>query len=221
MVRRCAAVVLAGAVCGFVGLIAQVSHAASRPEVDTTTTVVDATSTTLPSAATTIPQGCPPAPNAIAVFVGTLRERDDISGTFTVTQIRAGSLEGYATGDVVRVRYGTDVKFLNNGEQYLVGVTTDAASLVLSSSVRPSADLFGGAAVAGAVNGGQDCPTFEDPARTLHVDGRSVDSGVFTSFFAAQSRLLIALVVPPLFVLAGLVALVLWKRSTANLSARR
>lgn len=225
--------IAAGVLVATFGLASHTS-ALSRPGVDTTTTTVQSsttiaattstvpatTSTTLPVSATTIPQGCPPAPTAIAVFVGVLRERDDITGTFDVVQVRAGSLEGYATGTSVRVRYGTDVKFLETGSSYLVGVNTDAASLVLSSSVRPSAELFGGAAVAGAVNGGKDCPTFEDPARTLHVDGTSVDSGVLTAFFGATSRLVLALVVPPVLVLAGLVALVLWRR-TVNAPVRR
>lgn len=222
MSRRLSFVVGIITATAFWGAISHVSNASPRPMIDTTSTVSPTSSTsTLPSAATTIPQGCAPAPTAVAVFVGVLRERDDITGTFDVAQIRAGSLEGYATNNTVRVRYGTDVKFLSVGEQYLVGVTTDAASLVLSSSVRPRADLFGGAAVAGAVNGGKDCPTFEDPARTLHVDGRSVDSGIFTAFFDSRTRLVLALVVPPVFVLAALVALVLWKRSGTPRPARR
>lgn len=158
---------------------------------------------------------CPTALTAVGVFVGVLQSRDDITATFRVEQVRAGSLEGYATtttNTLVDIRYGNDVKFLSVGESYLVGAGTDAATLVLSSSVRKSEALFGGNEVAGIDNGEENCPRLEDPIRTLHVDGSSIDSGIFTSFFSHRGALAVAVLAPSLLVLALLIALVLGRR---------
>lgn len=158
---------------------------------------------------------CPAPPAAVGVFVGVLESRDDITGTFRIVQLRAGSLEGYTTptaGALVDIRYGNDVKFLSIGESYLVGAGTDAATLVLSSSVRKSEALFGGNEIAGVDNGGENCPNLENPIRTLHVDGTSIDSGIFTSFFDSKVSLSIAILAPSLLFLAILIALVLGRR---------
>jgi len=159
---------------------------------------------------------CPARPTAVGVFVGVLQSRDDITATFRVVQVRAGSLEGYATNTtntLVDIRYGNDVKFLSVGESYLVGAGTDAATLVLSSSVRKSEALFGGNEVAGVDNGAKNCPLLEDPVRTLHVDGSSIDSGIFTSFFSRTGALAVAIIAPALLLLGLLIALVLGRRA--------
>ncbi len=159
---------------------------------------------------------CPARPTAVGVFVGVLQSRDDITATFRVVQVRAGSLEGYATNTtntLVDIRYGNDVKFLSVGESYLVGAGTDAATLVLSSSVRKSEALFGGNEVAGVDNGAKNCPRLEDPVRTLHIDGSSIDSGIFTSFFSRTGALAVAIIAPALLLLGLLIALVLGRRA--------
>lgn len=159
---------------------------------------------------------CPARPTAVGVFVGVLQSRDDITATFRVVQVRAGSLEGYATNTtntLVDIRYGNDVKFLSVGESYLVGAGTDAATLVLSSSVRKSEALFGGNEVAGVDNGAKNCPRLEDPVRTLHIDGSSIDSGIFTSFFSRTGALAVAIIAPALLFLGLLIALVLGRRA--------
>jgi len=183
----------------------------------TTTTTSSTTTSSLPSAVTTVPEGCALPPVAQAVFVGRVESTDKVSAVFTVEQIRAGSLEGYATDNTVKVRYGTDVKYLDRGTSYIVGVAPDAISLKLSSTVRDSAELFGGAEVVGS---NKKCPEFEAAARTLHVDGTSVNTGLFVQLARQPLRLALALLAPPVLVLAGLVALV-WVRRGARPRMRR
>lgn len=183
-----------------------------------TTTTVELTTTTstttssLPSAVTTVPEGCALPPTAQAVFVGTVIAKDVSTATFTVTQVRSGSLEGYIdTTNTVQVRYGRDVKYLNKGESYIVGVEQDQVTLKLASTVRDSAELFGGAEVAGS---NTKCPTFEAAARTLHVNGTAINSGLFVKLFEQPWRIAAAFVVPPVLVLFGLVGLVWLRRGT-------
>ena len=173
-----------------------------------TTSTSSTTTTTLPSAVTTVPEGCALPPVAQAVFVGTVQTVDPVSATFTVSQVRAGSLEGLAANSAVEVRYGADVKFLEKGREYLVGVALDPGTQRLSSTVRDAAELFGGNEVAG---GGAECPRFEAAARTIHTDGSSIDSGVFSNFPGDPARLMAALVLPSALVFLLLVALV-WVR---------
>jgi len=178
----------------------------------TSTTSTTSTTTTLPSAVTTIPQGCEFAPVAQAVFIGTLATVDPVAAVFTVTQVRAGSLEGYIdNSNKVEVRYGSDVKYLTVGYSYIVGVETDKITLKLSSTIRDKAELFGGAEVAGS---NQRCPTFEVAARTLHINGAAIDSGIFVKFFDQPLRLLATFIVPPALVLLALLGLVWFRRGT-------
>ncbi len=174
-----------------------------------TSTTTTSTTTTLPSAVTTVPEGCAGPPEAQAVFVGTVTAIDPVSATFGVSQVRAGSLEGYAVGATVEIRYGADVKFLDVGTAYIVGVRLDPVSQRLSSTIRDSADLFGGNEV---IDGGVECPSFEESARTLNIDGTGIESGVFSNFLGDPVRLFAALVLPGALVLVGLVALVWVKR---------
>lgn len=182
--------------------------------VATTVVVATTTSTTtsVPSAVTTVPEGCALPPTAQAVFVGTVTTKDVAIATFAVAQVRAGSLDGYiATNNTVQVRYGRDVKYLNKGEKYIVGVEQDQVTLKLASTVRDAAELFGGAQVAGS---NTQCPIFEAAARTLHIDGTAIDSGLFVKLFDQSWRILIAIIVPPVLVLSGLVGLVFLRRGT-------
>ena len=181
---------------------------ASTTTSTSTSTTTSTTTTTLPSAVTTVPEGCPLPPVAQAVFTGSVQSVDPVSATFLVTQVRAGSLDGYAVGNTVEVRYGADVKFLEAGGQYIVGVALDPVTQKLSSTVRDSAELFGGNEVAG---GGVECPSHEATARTLHLDGTGIESGVLSNFFVDPLQLLAALVLPAVLVFVLLVALV-WVR---------
>lgn len=171
----------------------------------TTTTSTSTTTTTLPSAVTTVPEGCDLPPTAQAVFVGTVKKLTEASAVFTVDQVRAGLLEGYVANGTVDVRYGRDAKFLTSGTTYIVGVAQDPVTLRLSSSIHDAAKLFGGADVAGA---NTVCPRFEEAARTLHLDGTSIDSGIFSQLFESPWRIAAAILIGPalvFFVLFGAV----------------
>ncbi|MEY4391899.1 MAG: hypothetical protein RLZZ544_608, partial [Actinomycetota bacterium] len=109
---------------------------ASSTTSTSTSTTTSTTTTTLPSAVTTVPEGCPLPPTAQAVFTGKVQSIDPVAATFLVQQVRAGSLEGYAAADTVEVRYGGDVKFLEVGGQYIVGVALDPVTQKLSSTIR-------------------------------------------------------------------------------------
>ena len=184
---------------------------ASSTTSTSTSTTTSTTTTTLPSAVTTVPEGCPLPPVAQAVFTGKVRTLDPVSATFVVSQVRAGSLDGYAAADTVEVRYGGDVKFLQVGSDYIVGVALDPVTQKLSSTIRDSAELFGGNEVAG---GGVECPSFEAAARTLHTDGTGIESGVLSNFTSEPLRLAAALILPAAMVLVLLVALVWARRGT-------
>ena len=181
------------------------SSTSSTSTTSTTTT----TTTTVPTAVTTVPEGCPLAPVAQAVFVGIITALDPVAAVFTVTQVRAGTLDGYVNANSVEVRYGRDVKYLQKNKTYIVGVALDSVTSKLSSTIRDSNELFGGAEVVGS---NVRCPKFEAAARTLHDDGTSIDSGLFVTIFDQPLRLLAALVLPTLLVFLALLALAWFRR---------
>ena len=174
-----------------------------------TTSTTTSTTTTVPTAVTTVPEGCALPPVAQAVFVGTIASLDPVAAVFTVAQVRAGTLDGYINADSLEVRYGRDVKYLKKGKTYIVGVALDSVTSKLSSTIRDSNELFGGAEVVGS---NVRCPKFEAAARTLHSDGTSIDSGLFVTIFDQPLRLLAALVLPTLLVFLALLALVWFRR---------
>lgn len=174
-----------------------------------TTTTTTTTTTTLPVAATTVPEGCALPPVAQAVFKGTITSLDTVSALFRVDQLRAGSLDGYATNNEVSVRYGSDAKYLTVGTTYLVGVAQDSVTLRLTSTLRDQAELFGGAEVAGTQ---RQCPEFEAAARTLNLDGTSIPTGLLDKLFEEPWRLAAALLLPPALVLCALFAAVWFRR---------
>lgn len=188
---------------------------ASLLKTPVTTTVPPETTTTstLPSAVTTLPEGCALPPQALAVFVGTVVDVDAANAVFSVKEIRAGSLEGYQENTNVEVRYGSDVKFLDVGTSYIVGVAPDPISSRLSSSVKDSADLFGGAEIAGS---NTRCPVFEEAARTLTLDGRSINAGLFSQFFSEPWRIALAFLLPPFLVLVALFGVVWLRRGVGK-----
>ena len=174
-----------------------------------TTTSTTSTTTTVPTAVTTVPEGCALPLVAQAVFIGAVASLDPVAVVFSVTQVRAGTLDGYINGNSVEVRYGRDVKYLKKNQTYIVGVALDSVTLKLSSTIRDSNELFGGAEVAGS---NVRCPKFDAAARTLHSDGTSIDSGLFVTIFDQPVRLLVALVLPTLLVFLALLALVWFRR---------
>jgi hypothetical protein len=143
-----------------------------------------------------VPAGCnaPPAPTA--VFVAVIVAEDATTARYAVEQIRAGSLDGYAVGTMVDVRYDDDIRFLRSGQRYLVGVAPDPLTGVLRSKVRLEAPLFGGDAVIGINDTDVACPRIEDGVKTLHVDGTTVDTGVLAPLKTAKRTLLRAVLKP-------------------------
>jgi len=182
---------------------------AETSSTSTSSSTTSSTTTSVPTAVTTVPEGCALPPVAQAVFVGTVTSLDPVSAVFIVSQVRAGSLDGYINGNSVEVRYGRDVKYLHKNITYIVGVALDSVTSKLSSTIRDSNELFGGAEVVGS---NTRCPKFEAAARTLHNDGSSINSGLFVTILDQPVRLLAALVLPTLLVFLALLALVWFRR---------
>jgi hypothetical protein len=164
-----------------------------------------------PSSLIPVPVGCPYPPPADAVFTGTVIGRDDVTQVvrFQIDQVRAGSVEPWAVNGLIDVRYGLDYRFLVDGEQYLVGIGLDPSFAVPSSTVRSPEPTFGGNDVVGVDDLAVECPVVDDPVRTLHVDGTSVDSGVLSLFGEDRRLLLATIAVPTAIVFAVLLALVI------------
>lgn len=152
-----------------------------------------------------VPPGCPPRPEVTAVFIGEVRQRDIRAARFEVIDIRAGSLDGAMVDRLVDVDYFADVRFLDDGERYLVGVAPDPLTGRLVSKVRAPELRFGGNQVVALDQ--LNCPTFEDPAITLHVDGSGVESGVLTPLLDQPAKVLLALITPAVWAFGLLAAL--------------
>jgi hypothetical protein len=159
-----------------------------------------------------VPPGCPVNDPAEVTFVGTLIDKDYRTGRFEIDQVRAGSASPWSVEGRIDVRYDDDSKFLTVGDQYLVGAAVDPLIGQLASTVRPPAPLFGGNDVIGVDDTDIDCPTIDDPIRTLNVDGTSVDSGVFSPLFDERRTLLATLAVPTAIAFAVLIGLVVLRR---------
>jgi hypothetical protein len=157
-----------------------------------------------------VPVGCPAPDPAAVVFTGTMIGKDDVTDVvrFRIDQLRAGSAEPWAVSGLIDVRYGPDYRFLDEDQQYLVGAGLDPVYGVLSSTVRPPEPVFGGNDVVGVDDLAVDCPDLDDPIRTLHVDGTSVDSGVLSLMTEDRRLLLATIAVPTAIVFAVLLALV-------------
>jgi len=156
-----------------------------------------------------VPTGCAAPPLPDLVFLGTMQAADYQTARFRVDQVRAGSIERFAFGDLVDVRFGIDTKYLEPGQQYLVGASLDPATAVLSSKVTDEAELFGGDDVIGAAETDADCPLLDDPVRTLRADGTAVDSGLLSPLSGAKDDLLQSLLVPGAVALAIVLGLVI------------
>jgi hypothetical protein len=157
-----------------------------------------------------VPVGCPVPEPAAVVFTGTMMGKDDVTQVvrFRIDQVRAGSAEPWAVNGLIDVRYGPDYRFLSEGDQYLIGVGLDPVYGVPASTVRPPEPTFGGNDVVGVDDLAVDCPTIDDPVRTLQVDGTGVDSGVLSLMTEDRRLLLATLAVPTMIAFGVLLALV-------------
>jgi hypothetical protein len=154
-----------------------------------------------------VPVGCPIQPLPDVVFVGTAVDFDYRTVRFRVDQLRAGDIGQFSSGGLVDVRYGIDAKYLDEGDQYLIGALYDPNVQSLRSRVQPESPTFGGDEIIGATESELDCPEVVDPMRTMHTDGSSIDSGVFSPFFGNRDGLLRSLLVPIAIVCLAVFAL--------------
>ncbi len=158
-------------------------------------TVPDATTPgTLPLVP--VPSGCTAPPRPDVVFVGTLVERDFRTGRFEIEQVRAGSADPFAVGELIDVRYGRDVEYLEIGSKYLVSARRDPVIGLLASKIREPAPLLGGDDVVGVEESDVECPSFDDPIRTLHPDGSSIDSAVLAPLGEHKTQIFAAFLIP-------------------------
>jgi hypothetical protein len=153
-----------------------------------------------------VPTGCEAPALPDVVFVGTLvetgtpagapQEAEYRTGRFRVDQPRAGDVDRYSYDGVIDVRFGTDTKFLEEGEQYLIGASLDADAVALVSKVREPEPAFGGDEVIAAGESDVTCPVIEDPVRTMRLDGTSIDAGVISPLADAKRGIARSILLP-------------------------
>ncbi len=194
----------AALLCSVLGSNAPAAVAAAPPPPDTTVPGANAPLVVVPPA-------CPTPNRAVVAFVGTVTGKDDVAQVvrFHIDQLRSGSASDWAVDGLIDVRFGADYRFLDVGEQYLVGAGFDPEYAALSSNVRPPEPDFGGNDVVGVDDSAVTCPPVDDPIRTLLVDGTDVDSGVMSLLFDDQRVLLATIAVPAAIAFAALIVLVL------------
>jgi hypothetical protein len=130
------------------------------------------------------------------VFVGEVVDRDYRTIRFEIERIRSGRSDPFASGDLIDVRFGLDAQYLDDGESYLVGAVVDPDLGLLVSRVSEPIENFGGDEVIGVSETDVNCPVFDDPMRTLRLDGTAVPTSVIKPFFDAKVRILSAILVP-------------------------
>ncbi len=143
-----------------------------------------------------VPPGCSSPALPHIVFVGEVVEHDFRSVRFRIQQIRAGRAEPFANGGLIDVRYGLDAQYLEDGERYLVSAPVSAELGFLVSRVTEPVEDFGGDEVIGVSESDVTCPPFEDPMRTLNLDGTPVAAELLEPFLGARTRILGAILVP-------------------------
>ena len=143
-----------------------------------------------------VPEGCTAPLLPHVVFVGKVLDRDFRSVRFEIEQIRAGAAAPFASGDEIDVRYGLDAQYLHDGERYLVSAPVDPDLGLLVSRVTPVVENFGGDEVIGVSESDVNCPAFESPLRTLHLDGTAVEADPLEPFLDSKVRILGAVLMP-------------------------
>lgn len=163
-----------------------------------------------------IPPGCTAPTQPHIVFVGRVIDRDVRSIRYRIESIRYGRPDPFAGDDRIDVRYGLDAQYLEDGEEYLVSAVVDPDLGVLVSRVTEPIEHFGGDEVIGVSESDVDCPAFDDPMRTLRLDGSSIDGGVLSPFFDARVRILGSVLVPAGLALAAIFLLASLRLSVAG-----
>jgi hypothetical protein len=151
------------------------------------------------SAVTTVPASCTTPATLRSVFVGEVSRIEANFVLYEVVAERYGSVVELIRDGVLTVRYPIDdVRYLIEGQRFLVGAVAAPSGIrgdtpVLESKVRVPPDMFGGDAVAAAQR--VSCPDYEDPVRTLLVNGDSIDTGVIQPLVADRRGLLGSLLI--------------------------
>ena len=153
-----------------------------------------------------VPTACEAPALPEVVFVGTLletgtpsgapQESEFTTGRFRVDQARAGAIDRYAYDGVIDVRFGIDTKFLEEGDQYLIGAAYDPEAGALVSKVRQPEPSFGGDEVIAAAESDVNCPLLEDPVRAMRVDGTPIDAGVISPLSDSKRSIARSLLLP-------------------------
>jgi hypothetical protein len=163
-----------------------------------------------------VPAGCTAPPLPHIVFVGQVDDSDFRSVRFEIEQIRAGQAAPFASGNEIDVRYGLDAQYLHDGERYLVSAPVDPDLGLLVSRVTPAVANFGGDEVIGVSESDVNCPAFEDPSRTLHLDGTPIEADPLRPFLDSRVRILGAVLVPIAVAVAVIFLLATFRLSIAG-----
>lgn len=176
------------------------------PEV--TTTLGGPTSSII-ATTTTTPPVCQDLVAPTAVFVGTVTGKVGITARYAVAQLRSGELPATR----VQVDYPDDIRFVQEGRQYVVGAALDPVTNRLVSKVRTPRDADP-----------DDPCNLQDQVYTRNLDGSPLDTGIFTGLADKGWRVVWAFALPTLIALGILTVLVLVKRAGVGafrLSIRR
>lgn len=165
-----------------------------------------------------VPRGCLVSPLPDVVFVGRVVDRDYRTARFRIGQVRAGDPAPFASDGLIDVRYGLDVQYLRDGERYLVAARRDPVLGILASRLRPEPPMFGGDDVVSLVESEVECPGFEDPAVTLHPDGRPVGTSLVGPLLEQRAQLAAALLLPLLIAFGVVFALATLRLSLAGMA---
>lgn len=170
-----------------------------------------------------VPEGCAPPPTPHVVFVGKVVDRDYRTVRFEVEQVRAGQpapfgFDGPRFGvERIDVRYGLDAQYLDDGSSYLVSAVVHPDLGLLTSRVTEPIENFGGDEVIGVSETDVDCPEFEDPMRTLHLDGTPIEANMLQPFFDAKIRIAGAFLIPLAVAIGAVFALATVRLSLTGL----
>jgi hypothetical protein len=165
-----------------------------------------------------IPEGCTAPPQPHVVFVGEVVNRDYRSIRFRIDRVRAGDPAPFGfDGDRVDIRYGLDAQYLDDGTTYLVSAVVHPDLGLLVSRVTEPIENFGGDEVIGVSETDVDCPEFDDPVRTLHVDGTTIETSLLQPFFDARIRILGAFLIPLAVAVGAIFALATFRLSLSGL----
>ena len=163
-----------------------------------------------------VPVGCEAPRSPHVVFVGEVVDRDFRTIRFEIERVRSGRTDPFAAGDRIDVRYGLDAQYLGDGDRYLVSAVVDPDLGILVSRVTEPIENFGGDDVIGVSESDVDCPDYEDPMRTLHLDGTPVDGGVLDPFFGARLQIVGAFLIPLALALGVIFLLATFRLSLAG-----